>query len=287
VGAEDDALTSSVQRGPKAGVPERGRFLTNSENLCVDFQKKVLAALGGSMKSPGRFGVCLCGVGTAGLLVLLCRPVVAGDIWATVQAATMGFVESGDATGDLNGDGIPDVAVLLADKAMKEDAADKPLALRVYFADKSGKLTLATEAPKAACLGCGGVKGGDAPYTLEIKKGVLSLTYDGGSRETESYTTKWRYQHGDFELVGIHEVQMDTLAGDKGMIRSIERDVNVSTLKMEETVSTVVSSTPDGEIKTTEKKHKCAVPPEYKGRKLKSADNSDFTVPKCTKAELQ
>jgi choline monooxygenase len=45
VGAEDDRLTSSVQRGIGCGLPDRGRFLVNSEHLCLHFQKLVLAAL--------------------------------------------------------------------------------------------------------------------------------------------------------------------------------------------------------------------------------------------------
>jgi choline monooxygenase len=45
VGAEDDALTSSVQRGLRAGRPERGRFLPASEALVIHFQKLVLAAV--------------------------------------------------------------------------------------------------------------------------------------------------------------------------------------------------------------------------------------------------
>jgi hypothetical protein len=45
VGAEDDRLTDSVQRGLEAGIPERGRLLVSSEHLIVHFQKLVLAAL--------------------------------------------------------------------------------------------------------------------------------------------------------------------------------------------------------------------------------------------------
>jgi choline monooxygenase len=45
VGDEDDALTDSVQRGLRAGLPARGRFLTNSEHLVVSFQKMILSAL--------------------------------------------------------------------------------------------------------------------------------------------------------------------------------------------------------------------------------------------------
>ncbi len=45
VGEEDDVLTSSVQRGLRGGVPSIGRFLTNSEHLCIHFQKLLVKAL--------------------------------------------------------------------------------------------------------------------------------------------------------------------------------------------------------------------------------------------------
>jgi ferredoxin-NADP reductase/phenylpropionate dioxygenase-like ring-hydroxylating dioxygenase large terminal subunit len=47
VGAEDDVLTDAVQRGLLGGIPERGRFLLNSEHLVVHFQKLVVDALSG------------------------------------------------------------------------------------------------------------------------------------------------------------------------------------------------------------------------------------------------
>jgi choline monooxygenase len=45
VGAEDDALTDSVQCGLLGGIPDRGRFLVESERLVIHFQKLVAAAL--------------------------------------------------------------------------------------------------------------------------------------------------------------------------------------------------------------------------------------------------
>ncbi len=50
VGEEDDTLTNSVQRGLIGGLPDRGRFLTNSEHLVMHFQKLVVNAL---TKLPG------------------------------------------------------------------------------------------------------------------------------------------------------------------------------------------------------------------------------------------
>ncbi|MGA2412348.1 MAG: SRPBCC family protein [Candidatus Binataceae bacterium] len=45
VGIEDDDLTNSVQHGLLGGIPDRGRFLTNSEHLAIEFQKLVVNAL--------------------------------------------------------------------------------------------------------------------------------------------------------------------------------------------------------------------------------------------------
>jgi choline monooxygenase len=48
VAQEDDNLTDSVQQGLAGGLPERGRFLTKSEQLVTDFQKMVVRALSGA-----------------------------------------------------------------------------------------------------------------------------------------------------------------------------------------------------------------------------------------------
>lgn len=45
VGEEDDALTDSVQRGLRAGIPDKGRFLAGAEHLVGHFQRLVASAL--------------------------------------------------------------------------------------------------------------------------------------------------------------------------------------------------------------------------------------------------
>ena len=47
VGLEDDVLTDSVQRGLRAAIPDRGRFLTQAEHLVGHFQKLVSSAVAG------------------------------------------------------------------------------------------------------------------------------------------------------------------------------------------------------------------------------------------------
>lgn len=48
VAAEDDALTDSVQRGLLGGIPDTGRFLTNSEHLVIHFQRMIVEAVSSS-----------------------------------------------------------------------------------------------------------------------------------------------------------------------------------------------------------------------------------------------
>lgn len=52
VGREDDVLTNSVQRGLIGGIPDRGRFLINSEYLCIHFLKLVVEAVGSGAEPP-------------------------------------------------------------------------------------------------------------------------------------------------------------------------------------------------------------------------------------------
>jgi phenylpropionate dioxygenase-like ring-hydroxylating dioxygenase large terminal subunit len=59
VGDEDDALTNSVQHGLLGGIPERGRFLINSEHLCIHFQKLIVSVLTG--RSPAVEGASQAG----------------------------------------------------------------------------------------------------------------------------------------------------------------------------------------------------------------------------------
>lgn len=159
--------------------------------------------------------------------------------------------------------------------------------LRVFFADKDGKLTLAALAPKAACYGCGGIKGGDEPYRLAIANGVLSLSFDGGSRQTRSLTTKWRFQNGEFALIGVAETLMDSIAGDNGAIVSIARDANLSTRKMVETVRRVTGITPgNGEIETKLESKRCKIGATFRAPKLKDLDYEAVPVPRCTNLEL-
>jgi hypothetical protein len=202
-----------------------------------------------------------------------------------LAAVTEGLSIRSHASGDLNGDGLADAAVLVAPKPVKDEPG--PVALRIYFADKGGKLTLATEAPGAACHHCGGAKGGDDPYTVRIEKGMLRLRYEGGSRTTTSLETRWRHDKGDFVLVGISEVVQDTIASTRGQIAAIRRDANLATLKMEERIERVPADVPDGgSRRTIAETKRCDVDRKYRGIRVASWNHDNVDVPRCSNVEL-
>ena len=140
-----------------------------------------------------------------------------------------GWRITGTKEGDLNKDGLPDVAASLRRPSQKGE--DDDILLRVYFATKEGGLRLAAEAPKALCAGCGGLKGGDEPVSIEIKGGVLSLEYFGGSRDWTSLATKWRWEKETFHLIGFTDTYGDNYASEPGQIFESVADVNLVTGK--------------------------------------------------------
>jgi hypothetical protein len=106
--------------------------------------------------------------------------------------------------------------------------------LVVYSADGPGRWRLRVKAPKAICVGCGGAKAPmDEPLgRLAIdQRGVLSVTYEGGSREEFSDELKWRLDRrsGRFVLIGETYSSVDTVGQDP----EDAVDVNFTTLKME------------------------------------------------------
>ncbi len=113
----------------------------------------------------------------------------------------------GRAAGDLNADGRPDLALVLAPLAEDTVAKDSgendlpPRLLLVLFAQPNGRYRLAAQSRQAVlCKGCGGQY--DPFSQLEITKGCVVLSQQGGNSGRWGIINKFRYQQGDFFLIG-------------------------------------------------------------------------------------
>jgi hypothetical protein len=122
--------------------------------------------------------------------------------------------------GDLNGDALPDVVATLKrpegeDKGGSGDE-ERAAWLAVFLRAADGTLRLHTKAARAVCLGCGGAKSSwsDIVGVPAIDaKGILTLDYEGGSREIWSHRLKWRLdkRRDRFALIGDTFTSVDTL----------------------------------------------------------------------------
>jgi hypothetical protein len=139
-----------------------------------------------------------------------------------------------NAHGDLNGDGIEDLVLTCG----RNKVDGKEGLLLVYFGVAGGKFKKAVESPKAICFGCGGAKSSpDFPLgTPSILKGILTLEYTGGSRETWTTQHKFRWQGDRLALIGTLSRYEDTAAGNRRGFLEHE-DFNFSTGKSTKTVA--------------------------------------------------
>lgn len=105
--------------------------------------------------------------------------------------------------GDLDKDGKDDAALAL--HHVKEDAydmdAEPTRLLLVLLKGKAGYRVAGKSATALMCRHCGGIYG-DPYASIDIQKGVLSVTHYGGSNWRWSIEEKFRYQSGAFVLIG-------------------------------------------------------------------------------------
>ncbi|GAA4503031.1 hypothetical protein GCM10023172_27220 [Hymenobacter ginsengisoli] len=150
------------------------------------------------------------------LLAVATSSVAQAQSFPTSAPTPAGFVPKGyyqlpegRATGDLNGDGRPDVVLALAPTASTEagpvpatnDNIPFPRLLVVLWRTASGYKLAAAARQAVLCKECGGVFG-DPFAGLDIAKGVLSIYHYGGSSWRWAVTGKFRYQQGSFYQIG-------------------------------------------------------------------------------------
>lgn len=108
-----------------------------------------------------------------------------------------------EATGDLNGDGRPDKAVIVP--------AGESAKLMIMLQGKDGKYKLAAESSKAVMAACG--PSGGIP-TVTIKQGVLSVGHYCGSRSRYEFTHKYQWRQNKWLLIGFTGETVDTAIPD-------------------------------------------------------------------------
>lgn len=123
--------------------------------------------------------------------------------------------------GDLNGDGESDIALkLIQDKqaANKDEMNSRDRALLIIFSEGEDNFRLAAiNDTLLQCTSCGGAFYGfvDAPANVSIKKGILIVQQDHGSRDVTDTTYRFRYdeQPSMFILIGFDYATRDRATG--------------------------------------------------------------------------
>ncbi|WP_287130918.1 hypothetical protein [Candidatus Cyanaurora vandensis] len=168
------------------------------------------------------------------LVCLLGGPVLGQAAPPVPPAATsisglvpQGWQVLGQATGDLNRDQIPDVALVLKSPQERDDVPeswDSPRFLVLALGTgRAFTLAVMTSEPLLR-RSEGGIFG--APFEeVAIVRGALILKHYGGSRNRWSYTDRYRYQAGGWFQIGRTESEMDTFDLDFAH----ERDLNLNT----------------------------------------------------------
>lgn len=107
------------------------------------------------------------------------------------------------ASGDLNKDGLIDMALVLANKneSLNDDKDNEhPRLLIIIFKKENGYQLAATSYKSIMCMGCGGVFG-DPFESLSIENNILTIRHYGGSAWRWGYTHQFKFQNHAFYLI--------------------------------------------------------------------------------------
>jgi hypothetical protein len=125
----------------------------------------------------------------------------------------LGWSVEDKSDGDLNADGIADIAAILVQSSSGPDAEESQRVLLVLTGSANGKLSIAGSNDELlVCARCGGVKEG---VGVDIKKGVLIVSQMTGSREFTDQIWRFRYdvKSRRFLLIGKDAGFGDSILG--------------------------------------------------------------------------
>src|SRR5229473_2305571 len=126
---------------------------------------------------------------------------------------------------DLNGDGRPDAAFVLSNGGDANDPNVVKHVLVLALRGGDGKLHVSVVNDAAVLDGDEGGVFGDPFQGLTVGRGVVAIQHYGGSRDRWSFTHKYRYQNGQWELIGLEVGSTDTL----DLEHYDDQDINLST----------------------------------------------------------
>ncbi|MDO3412501.1 hypothetical protein QWJ34_22240 [Saccharibacillus sp. CPCC 101409] len=103
--------------------------------------------------------------------------------------------------GDLNKDGIPDLALVIEQDG--EDGEPLPRSLLLAFGDGKGAYRLSEIAERVVLSADEGGVWGDPFRSVAIERGAVVIRHYGGSADRWYNTFRFRYQNEDWVLIGI------------------------------------------------------------------------------------
>jgi hypothetical protein len=126
---------------------------------------------------------------------------------------------------DLNGDGRPDAAFVISNGGDANDSTVVKHVLVLALRGGDGKLHVSVVNDAAVLDGDEGGVFGDPFQGLSVARGVVAIQHYGGSRDRWSFTHKYRFQNGEWELIGLEVGSTDTL----DLEHYDDQDINLST----------------------------------------------------------
>ncbi len=135
--------------------------------------------------------------------------------------------ESMQAEGDLNKDGIADIALVIEQSGSTEGEGAPPRALIIAFGSKDHTYTLSINSEKALLRADEGGIWGDPLESITIDKGSVVITEYGGSNWRWYNVYRFRFQENDWYLIGAKKGQY--FSGTHTRENADEEDYNLLT----------------------------------------------------------
>ncbi len=118
---------------------------------------------------------------------------------ADTIASPVGFTKLGEATGDLDKDGVDEMALIYDTGKEGEIGTEREIHI---FKQTNGTWELWHKSTGAVMASQSGGVMGDPFQDAKVENGSLVITHFGGSRSKWTYTHRFRFQNGDWQLIG-------------------------------------------------------------------------------------